>query len=591
MIGIPIVRISDISGGIVSCEKSVKVKPDSEFEAFEVFKDDILIAMSGATTGKFGIYRGNQKAYQNQRVGNFTIFDKTRLQNQFLYYQIHCLKRNIEKDAYGGAQPNISSTKIEAMLIVLPPIEEQERIVAKIEELFSELDAGVESLKKAQAQLKTYRQAVLKSAFEGKLTNENVPDGELPEGWKRVNVIDLVDRISDGPFGSNLKGIDYVQEGVRVIRLENIGVLSFRDELQSFVTEEKYKTIARYTVKGGDIIFSSFIADEIRVTILPDHIHRAINKADCFLLRVNESKIDRKYLVFFLSTKENYNQLVHHVHGATRPRINTTQLKAALVPVCSLSEQQRIVEEIERRLSVCDKLEETIAASLKQSEALRQSILKQAFEGNLVQQVVEPKKRQPNEQFERMKVLAFILQYLGSKGFRPKQMATAKYVYLIEKIYGVPIYNEYRRLHLGPYSPEIKKNIFNKTYFSHTATGIDVLNGDKLFKYPVPNKEIIENAIDEIAATFAKYSPSERSHKVELLATVCKVIEDIGSTEFTVVRQSMREWPIELEGSKFENKAEKFDEPETERCIKFIINKGWDRKLTFVRGDNMSSKT
>ncbi len=129
-------------------------------------------------------------------------------------------------------------------------------------------------------------------------------------------------------------------------------------------------------------------------------------------------------------------------------------------------------------------------------------------------------------------------------------MATAKYVYLIEKVFGVPIYKEYRRLHLGPYSPEIKKNIFNKTYFSHTTSGIDVLNGDKLFKYPVPNKQIIETAIDEISATFSKYSPPVRSHKVELLATVCKVIEDIGSTELASVRQSMKEWLIELEGSK-----------------------------------------
>ena len=65
-----------------------------------------------------------------------------------------------------------------------PPIPEQHRIVAKIEELFSSLDKGIENLKTAQAQLKTYRQAVLKWAFEGKLTNENVKEGELPEGWK-----------------------------------------------------------------------------------------------------------------------------------------------------------------------------------------------------------------------------------------------------------------------------------------------------------------------------------------------------------------------------------------------------------------------
>ena len=84
--------------------------------------------------------------------------------------------------------------------ISLPPLPEQHRIVAKIEELFSRLDKGIENLKTAQAQLKTYRQAVLKWAFEGKLTNENVKDGELPEGWKWEKLSSVVAKISDGPF-------------------------------------------------------------------------------------------------------------------------------------------------------------------------------------------------------------------------------------------------------------------------------------------------------------------------------------------------------------------------------------------------------
>jgi type I restriction enzyme S subunit len=76
--------------------------------------------MSGATTGKFGVYKSQEKAYQNQRVGNFKVLDSKLLDSNFLLYQLHALKRQIEKDAYGGAQPNISSGKIEAMEILLP---------------------------------------------------------------------------------------------------------------------------------------------------------------------------------------------------------------------------------------------------------------------------------------------------------------------------------------------------------------------------------------------------------------------------------------------------------------------------------------
>ena len=270
--------------------------------------------------------------------------------------------------------------------VALPPLPEQHRIVAKIEELLSSLDKGIESLKTAQQQLKVYRQAVLKWAFEGKLTNKNVVDGELPEGWTRVTLKELVDKISDGPFGSNLKTSDYVDNGVRVIRLENIGYMEFRNEFQSFVTKDKYETIKKHTVSKGDIIFSSFVSENIRAAILPDYIDRAINKADCFLVRSSEDKISKKYLLYYFSTREMYHQLVGEIHGATRPRINTTQLKSCQIPLVPLPEQHAIVAEIESRLSVCDKIEESIEQSLKQSESLRQSILKKAFEGKLVPQ-------------------------------------------------------------------------------------------------------------------------------------------------------------------------------------------------------------
>lgn len=271
--------------------------------------------------------------------------------------------------------------------ISLPPLPEQHRIVAKIEELFSRLDKGIENLKTAQAQLKTYRQAVLKWAFEGKLTNENVKDGELPEGWKWEKLSSVVAKISDGPFGSNLKTIDYVESGVRVIRLENLGYLEFKNEKESYITEEKYEEIKKHTVTKGDLIFSSFISESIRAVILPDYIEKAVNKADCFLIRTNEKKLSNKYLMYYLATRSMYDQLVGEIHGATRPRINTTQLKTALIlfPESS-TEQSLIVAEIEKRLSVCDKLEESIAQSLVQAEALRQSILKKAFEGKLVPQ-------------------------------------------------------------------------------------------------------------------------------------------------------------------------------------------------------------
>ncbi len=302
--------------------------------------------------------------------------------NDFALYYLNSI--NYRKFVNGTTRLKLTKGSLIEIPVTIPPLPEQQAIVSRIEELLSDLDNGKQQLLLAQQQLKTYRQSLLKWAFEGKLTNIDVKDGELPKGWKDVNLKSIVEKISDGPFGSHLKSIDYINEGVRVIRLENIGVMEFRNEFKTFVSPEKYETIKNHTVGKGDIIFSSFISESIRSVILPDYIEKAINKADCFLVRVSDAKINRKYLAYYFSTKAMRNQLVDQIHGATRPRINTTQLKTALIPFAPLKEQHLIVSELESKLTVCDKVEETISEALLKSESLRQSILKKAFSGELI---------------------------------------------------------------------------------------------------------------------------------------------------------------------------------------------------------------
>jgi type I restriction enzyme S subunit len=199
--------------------------------------------------------------------------------------------------------------------------------------------------------------------------------------------------------------------------------MEFRNEFQSFVTKGKYETIKKHTVSKGDIILSSFVSENIRAAILPDFIDTAINKADCFLVRPTEDKIRNKYLFYYFSTRGMYQQLIGEIHGATRPRINTAQLKCCLIPVAPLLEQHAIVAEIESRLSVCDKIEESIEGSLKQSEALRQSILKKAFEGNLVPQ--DPSDEPVSVLLERIRAERVLRQAQG-KSKSVKKIRTKK---------------------------------------------------------------------------------------------------------------------------------------------------------------------
>jgi type I restriction enzyme S subunit len=379
---IPFLKVADLTrnGGIYLNSYQYSIKEAGLKKTRKISPNTLLLSNSGATLGVPKICM--IEATINDGIAAFLNLDPRS--NLFLYYFWLSKTRELRNINMGAAQPNLNTDLIKNYEIPRYSFEEQQQIVSKIEELFSELDKSIEQLKTAQQQLKVYRQSVLKWAFEGKLTNENMEDGDLPGDWRMTKLFEVITKVFDGPFGSHLKSDDYVDDGVRVIRLENIGHLQFFDDYKTYVTNDKYSTIAKHTVYKGDIIFSSFIADNIRVTILPENIEKAINKADCFCIRISESVINRKYLVYYLSTREVYKQLEDEVHGATRPRINTTQLKNVLIPLCSIDEQKEIVEEIESRLSVADKLEETITNSLQQAETLRQSILKKAFEGKLI---------------------------------------------------------------------------------------------------------------------------------------------------------------------------------------------------------------
>jgi type I restriction enzyme, S subunit len=190
--------------------------------------------------------------------------------------------------------------------------------------------------------------------------------------------------IFDGPFGSNLKTSDYSGSGVRVIRMENIGNLKFISSKQAFITEEKYRSLAKHTVGEGDIIFASFIEDEVRTCVMPQLLTKAIAKADCFCLRPDPQLVDRHYLALQLSSRESYDALHDDIHGATRPRVNTTQLKELSVRVCSMLEQREIVRRVEALFKLADMIEKRVESATKRADKLTQAILAKAFRGELV---------------------------------------------------------------------------------------------------------------------------------------------------------------------------------------------------------------
>jgi len=313
------------------------------------------------------------------RPNNLVVYD------QFLIYAINCnvVQNQFKAITKGTTRPRVNLTIVRDIELSLPPFPEQHRIVSKIEELFSSLDKGIENLKTAQQQLKVYRQAVLKWAFEGKLT------GKTDKTQKNVRLEELCDFITKGttPSKGNLfQGIGAVPF-IKVYNLTFSGKLDFSIH-PTFVMHETHNGfLARSKVLPGDVLMNIVGPPLGKVSIVPDtypewNINQAIVRFRC------QKSLYNKFLAYFLLADFNLEKMMDK-SKATAGQFNLTLeicRNIEIPTLFSIEEQHLIVSEIESRLSVCDKIEETIEQSLKQSEALRQSILKKAFEGKLVPQ-------------------------------------------------------------------------------------------------------------------------------------------------------------------------------------------------------------
>lgn len=359
--------------------------------------DSVMVAMYGSI-GKLGINK--VRCTTNQAIA-FTKEIFRSVYNKYLFYYLLFSRSSLHLQGKGGTQKNISLTVLKKFPIPLPPLNEQKRIINKIEELLSELDHAVESFKKIQKQLKIYRQAVLKAAFEGKLTavspvatlNSSSFEKFIPEEQEQNFNIDLPDLwiltrlkylVNNVEYGSSYKSL---KEGrVAVLRMGNIQNLKF--DWNDLVFSSNEEEIQKYKLKKGDVLFNRTNSPElVGKTALYNGEQEAIFAG--YLIRINYIKeiLNPKYLNYYLNSfhAKKYGSYVK-TDGVNQSNINGTKLKQYPIPICSLEEQNQIIQEIESRLSICDELEKTIEQNLILEKSLRQSILKKAFEGKLVPQ-------------------------------------------------------------------------------------------------------------------------------------------------------------------------------------------------------------
>ena len=353
-----------------------------DLSSFWVNNGDFLISCSGTMGRITQVPSGAPKGVINQALLRIRLVEEKIDPNYFLkLFRSPLIQESVLTKSGGGAIQNLAPVKeLKEISFPLPPLAEQKVIADKLDELLAQVESTKARLDAIPTILKSFRQSVLAAAVSGKLIEEWRGADDTS---KLMSINDVCHTGFDGPFGSKLKTADYTDSGVRVARLENVGHLNFIEEKRTFISDIKHQELIRNTLEENDILFSSFVEEEVRVCLFPKYQSTFINKADCFCLRVNDEITLPKFVVYVLASRSSYEQIKNNVQGVTRPRINLKILKSLTFLFPTLNEQAETVRRVEELFAFADKAEAQINAAQARVNKLSQSILAKAFRGEL----------------------------------------------------------------------------------------------------------------------------------------------------------------------------------------------------------------
>lgn len=413
--GVPMLRVSDVRDGRVDATNLYMISPelDAEYRRTKLRGGEVVVSIQGSV-GRVAIVPDELAGANVSRT-----LAIIRPRDPNLAAWIH---RALEapsaqaamREVIGGTtRDSLNLRDLRRIELPVPPEPVRSQVLQLVESSESMLTSSSAHLSTARQALERFRRAVLAAACSGRLTapwraqhkpaRPDIPAAggtrpkqlralaefdvdDIPEEWRWVQVNDVLPAagIFDGPFGSNLKSSDYTESGARVIRLENIGHLKFIDSKKTYVSESKYGTLLRHAVYPGDVVFSSFVEDRIRVCQLPETLEeRSLAKADCFTLRPTRA-IRSDYLTLQLAAPRSHRLLAGSVHGATRPRVNTTAVRGLPIPLCTPEEQAEIVRRHNTLTALAAAIEARIEAGASRVDRSLQALLAKAFRGELL---------------------------------------------------------------------------------------------------------------------------------------------------------------------------------------------------------------
>ena len=366
-----LIQLADIGEGLFK-DKSDRYITDNkakELNCTFLEEGDILIARLPDPLGRACIFPLSGKYITAVDIAIVRIRN-TNIDSKYIMHLINSVyfRSEIKKYESGTTRKRISRKNLARIEVDVPPLPEQQRIVTRIEELFSELDKAVETLQTTKQQLAVYRQAVLYSAFIG--LTQSVPMGDIASMTDPQPSHRTPPEVFGGIPYIGVGDIDYTKKKIK---------LDDARKVSPSVLEEH---LARYTLKDGD-----FIMGKIGTIGKPYKVHPPQNfalSANVILIQPDNKKVDPSFLFWQFSSPIVTKQLTDGATATSQPAFGITKARLLSIRLCDIAQQKQIVREIESRLFVCDSIEQTVDTALAQADAMRQSILKQAFEGRLI---------------------------------------------------------------------------------------------------------------------------------------------------------------------------------------------------------------
>ncbi len=503
------------------------------------------------TSVDVAILRQNDAKYNNHYISYF--------------FNSPLAKEEVNRLSAGSTRRRISRKNLEKIKIPLPPIAEQQKIIQKLDVLFEKIDVAVGLIEESLNELDNLLVFEMDSLFK-----------KLAKKYPEITVEDVA-MVGTGVTPLKGKSKYYTNGSVNWITSKATNN-EYVTQASDLLTKEALAECRLKMFPVGTIVVAMYGQGKTMGQVSELRIETTINQA-LAAIQPDESRVLTRYLKFFL--KKSYIDLRKKASGGTQPNLNLTIIKKIAFPLPSITEQKRIIDKL-TSLYKCVELEGNILNSqLEDLENLKSSILNYAFNGKLVTQEVTVKSSQ-KKTFALLQGIGAIIEGYGKTKYRFGEMVTAKYAFLLQHVFNVPLGIQFKNQSFGPYDSSIKKAVYagiKQQYFAKDQHGGLVLcnKANRLLDTKYELVQQVRDGMDKLA----KHLKNATGKKVELLATVCKSILDTNSTDFAVIKSHFQNW--ETPEQELNTKADKFSDEEIQRCINFILKEGWDKKILYKK--------